>query len=166
MSDSNQKRDPILLEDYVELAATIEDRVAGIYDHFGEQFAEHAEFSYFWKLSAQAERYHAATIRLHAVTLDPGQPIDEDRLPVEVEEARSFVKELGEIHERIQASPLSPQEALEQAIQIESEGSEVHGRTQFGFLYPALSDLFERLEEEDRAHRRSFQAARKRFAHL
>jgi hypothetical protein len=156
----------MLLREFITLAADIELAVAAIYDHFAQQFSEHAEFSTFWRLSAEAERYHAATIRIHEATATPEQQVDEAQLPIEVEEARKLLAELQGTLADVIAQPRSPAQAIELALEIESEGAEVHGRSQFSYLYTELEQLFSRLAEEDRAHRKSFALAKEKFGQL
>lgn len=154
---------PSTLRDYVQLAAQVEDAVARIYDLFGTQFSANVEFSHFWRLSAEAERYHAATIRLHQAVLTDDCAVDETRLPVAVQETAEFLEDLQDKARACAAAPPTQSEAIEMALWIESHGSEVHGRTQFAFLHPTMAELFQRLEEEDRVHRRTFEVARQRF---
>lgn len=156
----------MLLREFITLAADIELAVAAIYDHFAQQFSDHVEFSTFWRLSAEAERYHAATIRIHEATAVPDQVLDDTQLPIEVAEARKLLAQLRETQADLLANPRTPVQAIELALEIEGEGAEVHGRSQFGFLYPDLEDLFSRLAEEDRAHRKSFALAKSKFASL
>ncbi len=156
----------MLLREFITLAADIELAVAAIYDHFAQQFAHHVEFSTFWRLSAEAERYHAATIRIHEATSQPDQEVNEADLPVEVAEAKRMLGELVELLTDLSATPRTPAQAIELALQIEGEGAEVHGRSQFSFLYPELEELFSRLAEEDRAHRKSFALAKAKFSGL
>ena len=154
---------PMALRDYINLAAQVEDTVARIYDLFGTQFAANVEFSHFWRLSAEAERYHAATIRLHLAVLPDNSSADESKLPLALQETQEFLGALEEKATTCTVSPPSQAEAIDLALWIESHGSEVHGRTQFAFLQPTMAELFRRLEEEDRVHRRTFEVARTRF---
>ena len=156
----------MLLREFITLAADIELAVAAIYDHFAQQFSDNVEFSTFWRLSAEAERYHAATIRIHEATSQPDQEVNEADLPVEVAEARRMLAELATTLADLTVTPRTPALAIELALQIEGEGAEVHGRSQFSFLYPELEELFSRLAEEDRAHRKSFALAKQKFAAL
>ncbi len=156
----------MLLTEFITLAADIEIAVADIYDHFAQQFSSHVEFSTFWRLSAEAERYHAATIRIHQATAKPDQVVDPTQLPIEVEEARKLLAHLQQTKVEVKASPRTPAQAIELALEIEGEGAEVHGRSQFSFLYPELEDLFSRLAEEDRTHRKSFALAKAKFSDL
>jgi hypothetical protein len=156
----------MLLRDFITLAADIELAVAAIYDHFSQQFSEHVEFSTFWRLSAEAERYHAATIRIHEASAQPDQEVDEGQLPIQVAEARTLLTELEQTLTDVVGTPRSPAQAIELALRIEAEGAEVHGRSQFAFLYPELEQLFSRLAEEDRAHRKSFALAKEKFGGL
>jgi len=153
----------MLLREFITLTADIELAVAAIYDHFAEQFSDNVEFSTFWRLSAEAERYHAATIRIHEATAKEDQVVDEAQLPIHVGEARTLLADLGGIAADIVANPPTAKGAIDLALQIEGEGAEVHGRSQFSFLYPELEDLFSRLAEEDRAHRKSFALAKAKF---
>lgn len=153
----------MLLREFITLAADIELAVAGIYDHFAHQFSDDVEFSTFWRLSAEAERYHAATIRIHEATAKQDQVVDEAQLPIQVDEARKLLDQLQQTAAELAAAPLTATQAIDLALQIEGEGAEVHGRSQFSFLYPELEDLFSRLAEEDRAHRKSFALAKTKF---
>ena len=53
------------LREILDLAVAIELECAGVYEVFASQFTENEELATFWRLYAEAERYHAATIRLH-----------------------------------------------------------------------------------------------------
>ncbi len=156
----------MLLREFITLAADIELAVAAIYDHFAQQFSDNVEFSTFWRLSAEAERYHAATIRIHEATAKPDQVVDESQLPIQVEEARGLLADLEKTLADVATKPLSAGDAIELALKIEGEGAEVHGRSQFSFLYPELEELFSRLAEEDRTHRKSFALAKSKFGSL
>ena len=156
----------MLLREFITLAADIELAIAAIYDHFAEQFADNAEFSTFWRLSAEAERYHAATIRIHEATAVEGQVVDEAQLPIQVGEARQLLAQLQQTTAELATTPRTAAQAIELALEIEGEGAEVHGRSQFAFLYPELEELFSRLAEEDRAHRKSFALAKQKFGQV
>jgi len=152
------------VKEYIHLAAETEDAVARIYELFGGLFSSNVEFCDFWRLSAEAERYHAATIRLYDLVLADQATSEPARVAAGVDDTRALLTRLQAEAARLEHATPSMQEALDIAIHIEAEGSEIHGRGQFAFLFPALSDLFERLDQEDRAHRRTFEAARSRFA--
>lgn len=163
MSEEATQAGTVALKEFIKLAARVEERVAVIYELFATHFKTDPELSYFWRLSAEAERYHAASIRLHNLTVDTEKPTDMSNLPVAMGELAEFIDELDSISARYRDSTPTVSEALQTAIHIESDGCEVHGRTQFSFLYPKLADLFQQLEEEDRAHRQTFLTALNRF---
>jgi hypothetical protein len=153
-----------MLKDYVQLAAEIELAVAELYDMFASTFSKNEELSHFWRLSAEAERYHAATIHVHLLVLEESQADSAPQLPVEMDEMKRFQQQIAEIKARCLTRAPSPAEALLLAQKVEEQGSETHGRAQFDFLYPSLKDLFVRMAEEDLAHRRSFASAMGKFA--
>jgi hypothetical protein len=153
----------MLLREFITLAADIELAVADIYDHFAQQFSDRVEFSTFWRLSAEAERYHAATIRIHVAAATEEQVLDDSKLPIQVDEARKLLAQLGTTLSDIRANERSASQAIDLALDIEGEGAEIHGRSQFSFLYPQLEELFSRLADEDRAHRKSFALAKSKF---
>ena len=154
----------MLLRELIDLSVGVELAAAAIYDHFATQFAANTELSTFWRLSAEAERYHAATIRIHAASAPADREVDSEKLPLEVEEARKLLARLDALLTDLAIHPRSIAESLELATALESEGAEIHGRTQFAYLYPELAELFTRLADEDREHRKSFALAKAKFA--
>jgi rubrerythrin len=154
----------MLLVEFINLATDIELAAAAIYDCFARQFADNVEFATFWRLSAEAERYHAATIRICSSAVPPDREVDEAQLPLEVEKARRFLARLTGLPADLAASPPSPAQAIDLALDLEGDGAEIHGRTQFAFLFPELAEVFSRLADEDRGHRKSFALARAKFA--
>ncbi|MFH1465940.1 MAG: hypothetical protein ABIO70_16245 [Pseudomonadota bacterium] len=154
----------MLLREFIKLAMDIELAAAAVYDLFAQQFSDQVEFSTFWRLSAEAERYHAATVRICGTAIPADREVDEAQLPVEVESARQLLERLAALVEDLRASPRTPAAAIEVALELESDGAEIHGRTQFAFLYPELAEMFSRLAAEDREHRKSFELARAKFA--
>jgi hypothetical protein len=153
-----------MLKQYVQLAAEIELAVAELYDLFASTFSRDEEMSHFWRLSAEAERYHAATIHVHLLVIEEGAIDTAPQLPVEMDEMKRLAQQIADIKARCLASAPTPAEALQLAQTVEEQGSEAHGRAQFEFLYPSLRDLFLRMAEEDLAHRRSFASAMGKFA--
>ncbi len=166
MPDMLIENGPYSLEDFIETAARIEDRVAEIYDLMGTRFSHQQEFALFWRLCAEAERYHAASIRLYRSLLPEGQAVEDGRIEAQMKDLLDFMEKLDELENRCGDSELTGQDALGLAIEIESHCAESHGRSQFGSFYPDLGALFEKLAEEERVHRRTFTSARTRFSNL
>ena len=81
------------LHDILQLAVDIELECAGVYEVFAKQSGSDEELVAFWRLYAEAERYHAATIRIHQTTFHESL-VDGDTFPVEVEESRVFLGQL------------------------------------------------------------------------
>ncbi len=149
-----------MADDIIELAVAIELECAALYEVFAAAFADNAELHYFWKLYAEAERYHGATIRIHAAAFQTAP--DASQLvvgPVEMTELLALVRENRVRFERAAPTVL---EALRLARQIEDSSAEVHLRAQF-FKGHALAELFQKMAEEDRAHRNVLETAEQRF---
>lgn len=53
----------------IDLAVNIELECAALYEVYARCFASQDELVYFWRLYAEAERYHAASIRIHQASL-------------------------------------------------------------------------------------------------
>lgn len=154
----------MLLREFIKLATDIELTAAAIYDRFSRQFADRVEFSTFWRLSAEAERYHAATLRICSSAVPADREVDEVQLPVEIETARRLLGRLTALLDDLAQHPRTATEAIDLALEFEGDGAEIHGRTQFAFLFPELAEVFARLADEDREHRKSFALARAKFA--
>jgi rubrerythrin len=152
-----------LLWEYIELAARLEIEVAELYNSIAEVFADDVEFANFWRLSAEAERYHAATILVHMHVFEARDLPTHPLLPVEMSSMRALLARLAEIRTQVASRPPTRREALEIALEIEENGAEVHGRSQFEWLYEDMRALFVSMAQEDLAHRRSFDAMLKRL---
>lgn len=139
--------------DVLEVSVAIELECAALYEVFAKAFAANPEQVYFWRLYAEAERYHAASIRVHQVALsaNPG-PVD---VPLDVEygEAKAFLDALRSRREGYERDGVGIKEALEAARWTEEQSAEVHGRTQFFRHVPEFGELFQKMVEEDKAHR-------------
>ena len=144
----------------IELSVAIELECAALYEVFAKTFQGRADLVYFWKLYAEAERYHAATIRIHQATFLPSE-----RAPAAVDGsgARSFLEELRGLRGRYERELISVKEALRIARMVEEHSEELHGRTQFFADNPSLQDLFSKMAEEDRAHRDMLSTAEHKF---
>lgn len=150
------------LHDILQLAVDIELECAGVYEVFAKQSGTDDELVAFWRLYAEAERYHAATIRIHQTTFHEAVA-DGDSFPVEVEASRAFLTQLRTWRDEYSRSKPPLTRMFEVAGYIESHTAELHGRTQFFALYPRFAELFERMAEEDRDHRGLLDTARDRF---
>lgn len=151
------------LKDVLELAVGIEHECAGVYEVFARRFADDGEFSAFWRLYAEAERYHGASIRIHQATFGQGAAADGDQFNAEAEASERFLEQLKGWRQRFSSGPITRAEAFEVAKAIESSTAELHGRTQFFKLYPRFQELFERMTEEDVQHREMLGDAERRF---
>ena len=150
------------MQDIMELAVAVELECAALYEVFARNFSTQPELSYFWSLYAEAERYHGATIRIHQAAFTEG--VDPDRLQAGAEEMASLLVYIREHVSRFERDPATISEAMRIARRIEESSADLHGRTQFFKLHPAYGDLFEKMAEEDRAHRDALLAAEKKFA--
>ncbi len=144
----------------IELSVGIELECAGLYEVFAKNFQGRAELVYFWKLYAEAERYHAASIRIHQATFTgEGQAAP----AADLDAARAFLGELRALRARYEKEPATVAEALKAARMVEERSEEMHGRTQFFASNPDLHELFVQMAEEDRAHRELLTTAERRF---
>ena len=149
----------------IYLAVNIELECAALYEVYARCFSSQDELVYFWRLYAEAERYHAASIRIHQASLlvadvDESAPESE----VDLTEAKAFLTELRQVREEAERKPPSVAEAMRRARWVEEHSAELHGRTQFFRRHPALAELFATLAEEDRSHREMLANAEKRWA--
>lgn len=151
------------LRDVLELAVAIEHECAAVYEVFGRRFADDGEFSAFWRLYAEAERYHGASIRIHQATFGQGPAAEGDQFNAEADESERFLERLRGWRTRFGSGLLTRAEAFEVAKEIEGSTAELHGRTQFFRLYPRFQELFLRMTEEDTQHREMLGDAEKRF---
>jgi hypothetical protein len=141
----------------VELSVAIELECAALYEVFAKAFQGRADLVYFWKLYAEAERYHAASIRIHQATFEPDGVVPDDPA------ARRFLEELRGHRMRYEREPITVKESLKLARMVEEHSEELHGRTQFFANNPGLQDLFTKMAEEDRAHRDMLSTAEQKF---
>ncbi len=147
-------------EGLIEVAVAIELECAALYEVFARRFSDNAEFVYFWKLYAEAERYHAASIRIHQATFSGEEP---PVAPVDLASARQLLAELRAERSHAERDPLTAVDALQMARRVEEHSAELHGRTQFFAGKPELVEMFEQMAAEDRAHRDMLSSAEKRF---
>jgi hypothetical protein len=146
--------------DIIDLAVAIELECAALYEVFARCFGGRDEVVYFWRIYAEAERYHAATIRIHqAAFANAGS----EGLEVGVAEASRVLDEIRSMRTAFERTPPTLREALQAARQVEESSAELHGRTQFFKLHPDLAELFLKMAEEDKAHRDVLATAEERF---
>lgn len=148
--------------DIYETAVAVELECAALYEVFARRFAHDPELVYFWRLYAEAERYHGATLRLHRAAFAPD--LDVASLPAGDESLRALLAEVRAQRERWEREVPSIDAALDAAQRIEETSAEVHGRTQFFRDLPGYEEVLEKMVEEDRAHREVLAAAHARFA--
>lgn len=146
--------------DIIDLAVAIELECAALYEVFGRCFSGRDEIVYFWRIYAEAERYHAASIRIHQATFS-GEPME--ALEIGVVEASKVLEEIRALRVGFERSPPTIGEALRAARGVEESSAELHGRTQFFKMHPHFSELFQKMAEEDRAHRDVLTTAEQRF---
>lgn len=146
--------------DIIDLAVAIELECAALYEGFARAFASREEVAYFWRIYAEAERYHAASIRIHQAAFS-GEKLE--GLPVGVAEASALLDELRDLRNTFDKKAPTIQEALSAARKVEESSAELHGRTQFFALHPHFTELFQQMAEEDRAHRDVLTTAQQRF---
>jgi hypothetical protein len=152
---------PTFAKEILDLAVAIEHECAGVYEVFARQFSEDEDLACFWRLYAEAERYHGASIRIHQVTF--ADPVDGDAFPGEATESRAFLERLRQMRVQYDAARPTLVEAFAAAKEIESATAELHGRTQFFKLYPRFQELFARMVAEDESHRNMLAEAEARF---
>ena len=150
-------------KDVLELAVAIELECAALYEVFAKRFAGKQDLVYFWRLYAEAERYHAASIRIHQSALSMLTPEGEQAFEVEADDARAFLAEIKSDRERCERDGVSVAQALVLARKVEENSAELHGRTQFFKLFPEYGDLLQKMADEDRAHRDLLTTAEKRW---
>ena len=146
--------------DIIDLAVAIELECAALYEVFARCFGGKDEVVYFWRIYAEAERYHAASIRIHQAAFT-GEELG--GLDVGVDEAARVLGEIRDMRERYERTPPTIAEALRAARRVEESSAELHGRTQFFKLHPHFAELFQQMAEEDRAHRDVLTTAEARF---
>jgi hypothetical protein len=147
----------------LELAVAIELECAALYEVFAKRFAKHSEQVYFWRLYAEAERYHAASIRIHQAALAAMGPSGEQAFDGEATAARAFLEDVRRHRSRYEQEPLGIVDALRCARMVEEHSAELHGRTQFFAEIPEFGDILQKMAEEDRAHRDVLASAEKRW---
>jgi hypothetical protein len=148
--------------DIIELAVSIELECAALYEVFARSFSGNEELVYFWKLYAEAERYHGATIRIHAAAL--AGELEGQKLDVGVDEAQAILDDIRSSRQRFERQAPSVAEAMQTARRVEESSAELHGRSMFFKLHPHFQELFQKMAEEDRAHRDVLTTAERKFA--
>ncbi|MSP55525.1 MAG: hypothetical protein EXR69_07980 [Myxococcales bacterium] len=143
----------------VDLAVAIELECAALYEAYGRSFAKRAELATFWKLYAEAERYHAATIRIHQASFADA-PVSGQ---VDPTGAQTFLSELRAARVVADRGGCTVKEAMATARWVEEAAAELHGRTQFFQSHPYLAELFTKMAEEDAAHRDLLTTAEAKF---
>lgn len=149
-------------QEILDLAVAIELECAGVYEVFAKRFASDDDFSCFWRLYAEAERYHGASIRIHQATFGDDRLADA-KFDAEAEASRAFLTRLRDWRGDFEKRTPTRAEAFGIAQQIETHTAELHGRTQFFQLYPRFEELFQRMVEEDLSHRDMLVDAERRF---
>jgi hypothetical protein len=150
--------------DVLELAVGIELECAALYEVFAKRSTNRRELVYFWMNYAEAERYHAASIRIHQSALAGMPEVGEQKFEVEEKEAASFLAQVRAARERCEREGVTIGEALKLARWVEEHSAELHGRIQFFKVFPEFGDLLQKMAEEDRAHRDLLSSAEKRWA--
>ena len=145
----------------IDLAVTIELECAGLYEAYARCFSGNDEMVYFWRLYAEAERYHAATIRIHQASFQAPAVLEPDVIPAE---AQTFLDDLKGHRAVAEKKQVSIGDALKVARWVEESSADMHARAQFFRNHPELSELFARMAEEDRAHRDVLKSAEDKFA--
>lgn len=147
--------------DVIELAVAIELECAGLYEVFAKAFSGNAELVYFWKLYAEAERYHGATIRIHQMAVSGS--VDVDALEAGPTEMAALLSRIKDARARFEREAPSAAEAIRFARSIEETSSELHARTQLFKHAPAFAEFFAQMAEEDEAHRQALLTAERKF---
>lgn len=148
--------------DVIELAVAIELECAGLYEVFAKRAEGNPELVYFWKLYAEAERYHGATIRIHAAAV--AGDLDTSKLEAGPEEMQALLAYIREARARYEREAPTVGEAIRVARRIEETSAELHARTQLFKQTPLFAELFEQMASEDEAHREALLTAERKFA--
>lgn len=135
----------------IDLAVAIELEVAALYEAYARAFHGRQEVAYFWRLYAEAERYHAATIRIHQASFQ--ETVVEPDSQEDLAEPTRFLEELRLLRAQAEKNAPTILQALATARRVEEHSAELNGRAQFFRRHPGLAELFQRMAEEDRAHR-------------
>lgn len=149
-------------QEILDLAVAIELECAGVYEVFAKRFTEDEDFSMFWRLYAEAERYHGASIRIHQATFGDEQ-LALSQFAAEADASRAFLDRLRGWRRDFEKRMPTRNEAFGIAKEIETHTAELHGRTQFFALYPRFEELFRRMVDEDLSHRDMLVDAERRF---
>jgi hypothetical protein len=147
--------------DIIELAVAIELECAGLYEVFAKRSAGNPELVYFWKLYAEAERYHGATIRIHQAAF--AGDVDAAQLDAGPEEMHALLAYIRDARASAEREAPSVADAIRIARRIEESSAELHGRTQLFKLNPHTAELFEQMAQEDAAHREVLLTAERKF---
>ncbi len=150
-------------KEVLELAVAIELECAALYEVFAKNLGGKRDVAYFWQLYAEAERYHAASIRIHQSALSTMEPQGEQLYDAEVDDARAFLATIKANRERCEREGVTMRQALALARSVEEHSAELHGRTQFFRLFPEFGDLLVKMAEEDKAHRDLLATAEQRW---
>jgi hypothetical protein len=159
MADPTTESVPETPTSIVDLAVAIELECAALYEAYARAFAKRSDLFTFWRLYAEAERYHAATIRIHQASFAEA-PVSGD---VDTSEARLFLEQLRTARSEAEQPGITPRTALGKARWVEEASAELHGRTQFFKSHPHLAELFAKMAEEDQAHRDVLRSAEAKF---
>ena len=146
-------------DDIIDLAVAIELECAALYETYARAFAKRAELVTFWRLYAEAERYHAATIRIHQASFADA-PVSGQ---VDVSAAQTFLRDLRTARAEAERAGVTVKQAMGRARWVEESSAELHGRTQFFQSHPHLADLFAKMAEDDHAHRDLLTSAEQKF---
>lgn len=149
----------VVPSEVVDLAVAIELECAALYEAYGRAFAKRADLATFWRLYAEAERYHAATIRIHQASFADA-PVSGQ---VDPTGAQTFLRDLRKARVDVDRGGATVKEAMNKARWVEEAAAELHGRTQFFQSHPHLAELFTKMAEEDAAHRDLLTTAEAKF---
>lgn len=150
-------------KDVLEVAVSIELECAALYEVFANRFSARRELVYFWMNYAEAERYHAASIRIHQSSLAGMPEVGQQAFDVEQDEANRFLLEVRNARQRSEREGVTIGEALRLARWAEESAAELHGRVQFFKVFPEFGDILQKMAEEDRTHRDMLASAEKRW---
>ncbi len=151
-------------KDVLELAVGIELECAALYEVFAKRSTSRRELVYFWMNYAEAERYHAASIRIHQSALAGMPEVGEQKFEVESHDAAAFLADVRAVREKCEREGVTIAESMRLARWVEEHSAELHGRIQFFKVFPEFGDLLQKMAEEDLAHRDLLSSAEKRWA--
>lgn len=133
---------------FLQQCAEFESKVAGLYHHYSNLFADDESLSMLFRKTADEEENHAQQFHL-AVRL---QGTGMAAVKTDVTRASANLRKLEEIVERLTGSRPFPEEALDMAIRLEEQVALLHMSNVVHFQDAGLKHLFEAMMAHDNGH--------------